>query len=163
MRTAKLHNDGRARSIRALHGAQSGLQGSAAPPDSSEPALSSNAQDVWWRLEDLFLRLASRIPVSVDEAAGVARIFLHGLAQVCDEATSELRRAAVDARTHAWEVNGVRRSFVKMIEPDGDDWICTLASLNQIERWPGGHQLSFEIRRFLVELGRRGFVDGRSW
>ena len=154
MRTAKLVADADARSVRTLR--RLGLS------DDSEPNYIGDPQDVWWRLEDLFLRIAAFVKVSVQFDAGGARIVLFGIMQLHDPKLKELRRAAQELRTYGWQTEEARGNFVKTLERQGPTLVCTLASPVQIERWPGGEQLCCDVQRFLVELGHRTLVHG-SW
>ena len=153
MRTAKLVADASARSVRALRGPNLGRD--------SMPSPGGEPQDVWSRLEDLFRRIAVMVPVSVQVDADGARIVLHGLLRVRHPALGELRHAAQEHLTYAWQTGDARGSFVKTLERRGPELVCTLVSPKRIERWPGGEQLCCNVRRFLVDLGRQRLVDGR--
>lgn len=154
MRTARLLVDGGARSVQALRGLDT----------SHEPVptlCNEEPQGVWWRLEDLFLRSAAVVPVSVHVDADGVRIVMHGIARRCEPGLDELRRAAQDVRTYAWQTDNARGSFARTLERHGSNLVCTLASPMHIERWPSGEPLACDMRRFLLELGARGLVGGR--
>lgn len=153
MRASKLLVDGSARSARALRGWGGGHESQPAP-DFCEP------RDAWWRLEDLFLRIAAIAAVSVHVDGDNVRIVVHGIARLREPRLDELRRAVRNLRTYAWQTDGARGSYVRTVERHGSDLVCTLVSRVQIERWPEGEQLYCEVQRFLIGLGRRRPVDG---
>lgn len=153
MRTAKLVGDSSARSVRALRGLNFGHD--------SIPSPGGEPQDVWSRLVDLFLRIAAVVPVSVRLDDDGDRIVVHGLMRLRDQGLGELRHAVQEHLSYAWQTDGVRGSFVKTLERQGPDLVCTLVRPMRIERWPGGEQLCCDVRGFLVDLGRRGLMDGR--
>lgn len=154
MRSAKLVADANARSVRSLR--RLGIS------EHSEPAYIGEPQDVWCRLEDLFLRIAAFVNVSVQFDAEGARIVLHGITHLHDPEFKELRHAAQELRTYGWQTDEARGSLVRTVERQELNLVCTLASPRQIERWPGGEQLCCDVQRFLVELGRRTLEHG-SW
>jgi len=96
--------------------------------------------EVWWGLEDLWIRLhrAGRLKVQ-----GADTLLLPSFRH---RATAdELGQAVFDVMRYGWRVGLARGSFVQTLHYDGDDLICTLAPTCAMANWPDG-QLLIHLR-----------------
>jgi len=131
-----------------------------APPRAAVP-IETGPQDAWWALEDLWSRLAMHCPVTVEREDNVHRVVIADFRPAWDGSIAALRMEVMDTNTYCWHAAGTHNEFVKLIEYRGDDLVCTLASLRQIESWPDGPDLVWQVKGFLMRLQRMS-RDGRA-
>jgi hypothetical protein len=112
-----------------------------------------SAQETWWALEDLWLRLAMHRRVTVETEDNGCCILVADFRKE-DEAVAALRPHVLDERTYRWHGDGSRGSFVPLLRYRGDDLVFTLITLRAIEAWPGGIDLVGQVRAFLLRLQR---------
>lgn len=118
------------------------------------------ATEVWWALEDLWIRAARCMAVTVQIRDPAIRIVVHRLRADWDSPAAELRGPLLDLDTYRWYQGGEEcghhagqgGSFVTLLEPDGADLVCTLTSLRVIEGWPDGGNLVSVVRETLLRL-----------
>ena len=137
----------------------SGTTGRLLPLD---PNLDLAAQDagaspveVWWALEDLWLRAAQCMAVTVELREPAMRIVVHRLRASWDNPAAALRRHLIDLDTYRWRQGGHHGqggSFVTLLEAEGEDLVCTLTPTRVIEGWPDGADLVCLVRAFLLRL-----------
>jgi hypothetical protein len=118
-------------------------------------SIKTSAQDAWWALEDLWLRVAMHCPIEVERDGDVHRVVIVGFRRAWDGPMASLRHAVMNADTYRWEAAGRHNEFVKLIDYRADDLVCTLATLRQIGSWPDGTDLVWQVKGFLLRL-RRG-------
>lgn len=124
-------------------------------PDFDEAAASASdvgPMEVWWALEDLWMRAARCMAVSVQIREPAIRIVIHGLRASWDGPAAELRRPLCDLDTYRWRQDDQSGSFVTLLEPDGTDLICTLTPMRVIEGWPEGSNLVSLVRESVLRL-----------
>ena len=118
-------------------------------PHTDLPA-GSSVQEVWWALEDLWLRLWALGLLRVERDRAGTAIVLAGLRRPGIE--GELRSAALDAQTYqAWQ-GGRWWPFVRTLEYRGDDLVCELTPAEVIAGWPDGDDLAWQVRGLLARL-----------
>jgi hypothetical protein len=108
--------------------------------------------EVWWALEDLLLRAAQCMAVTVDFRADAIRVVVHRLRASWDSPAAELRGPLIDLDTYRWSQGGQRGSYVSFLDVEGEDLVCTLTSARVIEGWPEGGDLVCLVRGFLLRL-----------
>ena len=111
-------------------------------------------QETWWALEDRWSRLAMCCPVSVERDGDIHRVVLAGFRHAHHGDTAALRSHVFDTETYAWRTAGQRGAFVRLLEYRGDDLVCTLTGLRRIDGWPDGAELVWQVKGFLLRLGR---------
>lgn len=124
-------------------------------PDFDEAAASTcdvGAMEVWWALEDLWIRAARCMAVSVQIREPAIRIVVHGLRANWDGPAAELRGPLLDLDTYRWHQGGRGGSFVTLLEPEGTDLVCTLTPMRVIEGWPEGGNLLSLVRESVLRL-----------
>lgn len=126
-----------------------------APPHARPLAarnLERPAQETWWAVEDLWLRLAMRTSVFVETEGDHPCVVVTDLAQAFDGAIGQLRRYVLDAATYAWRTEGNRGGFVTQFGYRGDDLVLTLSTLRVIKTWPDGPDLIWQVTGLLWRL-----------
>jgi hypothetical protein len=118
---------------------------------SDEASRECDPQELWWALEDLWLRLAQVSPVTVDTQE--PRITVHGLRHVAGP-LGELRTVAQDPQHHRCRCDERWLSFVRWIGFEGADLIVQLTPPAAIERWHEGAELAQQVRGFLLRLAQ---------
>jgi len=147
--------------LRQMPGDDPGMGGS--PPAPLRPLLIDGAgvelvesdrspQDVWYGVEDLWLRLAAELPVWADSDGPVWRVVLSGFRHARDASMADLRWRALDSNVFMWQLSGQRGAFVRLIAYDGNDLVYTLSPLTVIDRWPQGEDLGWQVRGLLARL-----------
>ena len=113
-------------------------------------------------LEDLWSRLAMHCPVRVEREGDTHHVVIEGFKRAGEGPVAALRRVVMDAATYRWRAAGRCGDFVQSIEYRGDDLVCTLASLRLIESWPEGPDLVWQVKGFLLRLGRSTDIGATS-
>lgn len=112
-------------------------------------------QEVWWAVEDLWLRLAALLPMSVHLEQGQLLLVVQAFRlAVCGE-VGDLRAAILDSETYTWRQQNERDAFVRLIEFRGDDLVYVLTPLNQMRRWSRGPDLVLQVQGLLAKLRAR--------
>lgn len=105
--------------------------------------------EVWWSLEDLWLRLhqVGRLQV-VDADTLVLPCWRHW------QADPALRAAVFDVDGYAWGSawRSDRGSFVRALDYDGDDLVCRLTPASDVQGWPDGASLVLLRAALFVRL-----------
>ncbi len=114
----------------------------------------SSPQETWWALEDLWSRLAMCCPVSVETHGDTQHVVLGRFRHAHHGDIASLRHHVFDTETYAWQASKQRGSFVRLLEYRGDDLVCTLTGLRRIDGWPDGSDLVWQVKGFLLRLGR---------
>jgi T5orf172 domain len=115
--------------------------------------------EAWWALEDLWLRAAQGMAVTVDLCGPVMRITVHRLRAGWDGPMAELRRPLLDLDTYRWRQDGQAGCFVSLLAPEGEDVVATLTPTRVIEGWPDGGDLVYLVRALLLRL--KEMINGR--
>jgi hypothetical protein len=123
-------------------------------PRSDGVSQQTGAQEVWWALEDLWARLATCCPVSVDGDGEVHQLVLVGFRHAREGDVAALRQHVFDTETYTWRAAGQRGEFVRLLEYRGDDLVCTLTTLRRIDAWPDGKELIWQVKGLLLRLQR---------
>jgi hypothetical protein len=113
-------------------------------------------QDVWYGVEDLWLRLAAALPVRAEAQGALWRVVVKDFRHAHDGQMHELRRSALDTDVFTWRSDGKRDAFVKLIAYEGDDLVFTMATMAAIERWPQGQDVSWQVQGLLARLRTQG-------
>lgn len=132
-----------------------------APPADAVP-IETGPQDCWWQLEDLWLRLAMHCRMSVEREGDVHTLVISGFMQDWARTgpVGALRMEVMDPSTYGWHAAGSSGAFLQWIDKRGDDLICRFVSLGQIESWPDGPDLVWQVKGFLLRLPRMA-IPGR--
>jgi hypothetical protein len=117
-------------------------------------------QEVWWALEDLWLRLAARNLIAIENNNGWT-IVMRRMRDAPNEA-DELRALVLDVQTYQSYVAGRRHSFVRTLAFRGEDLVCEFQDFNVIARWPEGEGLVWQVRGFLARLTALGCASARQ-
>jgi hypothetical protein len=104
-----------------------------------DPRPDIDPQEVIWRIEDVWLRLAVCVPVRVEVAPGCEDqpiLRLVGLSTAyLDE---DLARAALDPALYRWRLAGRSASFVEAIDVEDDDVLVRLTPMRVVRTWERG-------------------------
>ena len=129
------------------------LKAEAPPPDAAP--IETGPLDTWWALEDLWSRLATHCPVTVERDGDVHQIVIGGFKDLWEGPVGALRAPVMDCATYPWHAADRADDFVRLIAYRGSDLVCTMTSLRCIERWPEGADLVWQVKGFLLRLERR--------
>lgn len=113
-----------------------------------------SCEEVWWALEDLWLRLAACCAVSVEVQGDVYQLVLGGFRYANSGAVGALRPRVFDVETYTWRWASQRGEFVRLLEYRNDDLVCTLTPFRRIGAWAEGADLVCQVRALLVRLQR---------
>jgi hypothetical protein len=113
-----------------------------------------SCEEVWWALEDLWLRLAACCAVSVEVQGDVYQLVLGGFRYAISGAVGALRPRVFDVETYTWRWASQRGEFVRLLEYRNDDLVCTLTPFRRIGAWAEGADLVCQVRALLVRLQR---------
>jgi hypothetical protein len=108
--------------------------------------------DTWWAIEDLWTRLAGCMAIRVDNDGDVFRVVLPRFRRAGD--ALGLRMAVLDLDTYRWATSDGAGSFVSLVDYAGDDLVLQMPSIRQIERWPDGADMVWQVKGFLLRLRR---------
>ena len=117
-----------------------------------ESADGLGALEVWWALEDLWLRAAQCMAVTVELCGPDMKVVVHRLRASWDTAAAELRGPLIDLDTYRWSQGGASGSYVTFLHAEGEDLACTLTPARVIEGWPEGGDLVCLVRAFVLRL-----------
>jgi len=109
-------------------------------------------QDVWWFMEDLWLRLAAELPMRVLSEQGQVLVVVQGFRRAMSGAAGDMRAVVLDSDTYTWRQQGARDAFVRLIAFRGDDLVYVLTPLRQVQRWPRGPDLALQVQGLLAKL-----------
>jgi hypothetical protein len=126
------------------------LEGTALRGD--EASRECDPQELWWALEDLWLRLAQACPITVDTRE--PRITVHGLRRHVAGPLGELRAVALDPQRHRCRCDGHWLSFVRWIGFEGADLVVQLTPPAAVQRWHEGAELAQQMRGSLLRLAQ---------
>jgi hypothetical protein len=113
-------------------------------------------QDVWYGVEDLWLRLAAELPVRAEADGPLWRVVVQGFRHARDGRMPELRCRALDTEVFTWRVNGQCGAFVRLIAYEADDLVFTVSPLSAMERWPQAQGVGWQVRGLLARLRSTG-------
>ena len=130
------------------------VQAKAPPADAV--SIETGPQDCWWQLEDLWSRLAMHCRMTVECEGDVHTLVIEGFMQDWARAgpVGALRMSVMDPYTYGWHAASTKGAFLQWIDKRGDALICRFVSLRQIEEWPGGPDLVWQVKGFLLRLHR---------
>ncbi len=117
-------------------------------------------QDVWWRLEDLWLRLARHCAMRVEQEGANHSLVVGGFRHAQEGELDELRSAVFDDASYHWQQGGEHGALVALIAYRGDDLVFMLTPTTRIEAWPDGTEVAAMVQGFLSGLRLR---QGASW
>jgi hypothetical protein len=109
-------------------------------------------QDVWFGIEDLWLRLAALLPARVENQGGQWQLKFAGFRHTRDGAMAELRMRALDVRTFSWHLGAEQGAFVRLIAYEDDTLVFTVTSIPTIVRWPQGDDLGWQVKGFIARM-----------
>jgi hypothetical protein len=108
--------------------------------------------EVWWALEDLWLRTAQSRAVTVKAGNARHQIVIHRFRSDCEALTDELRWPLLNLDTYRWRQDECSGNFVTFLNYEDQDLVCTLSSFRVIEGWVDGADLVCLVRAFLLRL-----------
>ncbi len=108
--------------------------------------------EVWWRLEDLWLRLGQHAEVSLQEDGSACSLVITGGGLEAKAELGLLCAHAADPEGYAWRIGDRKGSFVQWIDRQGDDLVCQLSPCWCIESWPEGPEVAAMVQGFLAGL-----------
>lgn len=111
--------------------------------------------EVWWRLEDLWLRLALHMVLKLEEDDRGCRLVITGQRQASEGELGLLCSHAIDAGSYEWRVAHHSGSFAQKIDSEGEDLVCHLVPTCRIASWPEGHDTATLVQGFLGGLRQR--------
>lgn len=126
------------------------------------PQAEPELQALWSRAEDLWMKLALYVPVTVIEREGEdIQLIFHGLKQLADHPlVGPLRALALDTDQYQWWHDGQPWSLVQWINFAGTGLAVQLTSPLVIETWRigdfDGEALAWQVRAFVLRLRRQG-------
>lgn len=100
------------------------------------------ALDTWYRVEDLWLRLGTLLPLALESDRDQRCLHWLGLRRLAEPDTGLLRRHAAELNTYQWREAGQRRSLVKLMAWQQDDLLLDLMPTRQLQRWAEGNALA---------------------
>lgn len=96
------------------------------------------ALDTWYRVEDLWLRLGTLLPLAVQTDREQRCMHWLGLRRLVEPGTLLLRSHAVNLGTYEWREAGQRRCLVTLMDWAHDDLLLHLMPTRQLQRWSEG-------------------------
>jgi hypothetical protein len=130
-----------------------------APNEFEALPLERTALDAWYRTEDVWLRLGTLLPLTLDVAQEWRQLTWVGLRRLDSPGLTLLRSQAVNLDTYEWREGGRRCSLVSLLDWAGDDLLLDLTSSRQLKRWPEGDAVDGYLRAFLARHAR---IHGRE-
>ncbi|MBK7614631.1 MAG: hypothetical protein IPJ08_09200 [Burkholderiales bacterium] len=112
-------------------------------------------QDVWWRLEDLWLRLARHCTVRVEQDGDNHSLVVGGFRHAQGGEFDELRSAVFDDASYHWNLGGEHGALVALIAYRGDDLFFMLTPTARMATWPDGTEVAAMVQGFLSSLRLR--------
>lgn len=136
------------------------VQAKAPPTDAV--SIETGPQDCWWQLEDLWSRLAMHCRMTVEREGDVYTLVIEGFMQDWARTgpVGALRMTVMDPNTCGWHAASTKGAFLQWMDRRGDDLLCRFVSLRQIEEWPEGPDLVWQVKGFLLRLHRMA-IPGR--
>lgn len=131
-------------------------------PPADAVSIETGPQDCWWQLEDLWSRLAMHCRMTVVCEGDVHTLVIEGFMQDWARTgpVGALRMTVMDPNTYGWHAASTKGAFLQWIDKRGDALVCRFVSLRQIEEWPEGPDLVWQVKGFLLRLHRMA-VPGR--
>lgn len=121
------------------------------PADETPSALTEcGALDAWHRVEDLWRRLASVLPLVLVASREQRSLYWVNLRQLSGLGVTLLRAHAVNLDTYEWRQQGQRRCLVSLMDWEQDDLLLQLTPARQLQRWPEGDAVEGQLRAFLA-------------
>jgi hypothetical protein len=109
-------------------------------------------QDVWFEVEDLWLRLAALLPVRMEDRGGTCHLRFNQFRHATEGEMAELRFRALDVDTFTWRLGGESGAFVKLIAYEGDALVFTVTPIPTVVRWPQGDDLGWQVKGFISRM-----------
>jgi hypothetical protein len=109
-------------------------------------------QDVWFEVEDLWLRMAAVLPVRAEDRGGSCTLRFDGFRHAFGGEMAELRARALDVDRFSWRLEGERGSFVRLIAYEGDALVFTVTSIPTIVCWPQGDDLGWQVKGLVARM-----------
>lgn len=126
-------------------------------PDSTEPLatlpMEQSALDAWCRVEDLWLRLATLLPLKLITDREQRQLHWLGMKQLGSPGLTLLRSRALNLETYEWREEGQRRSLVTLMDWERSDLLLYLTPTRQLQRWAEGDAVDSFLRAFLARHG----------
>ena len=127
-----------------------------APDASEEPVtlpIEQSALDAWYRVEDLWLRLATLLPLMLVTDREQRQLHWQGKKQLNSPGLTLLRSRALNLETYEWREEGQRRSLVSLMDWERNDLLLYLTPTRQLQRWAEGDAVDSFLRAFLARYG----------
>lgn len=118
----------------------------------THPTADADPLEVWWALEDLWLRTTQRRPVTTRPGDPSPQIVIHGFKPGCGSMPDELHWPLINLDTYYWQQDGRAGHFVSLLSYEGSNLVCTLTSFRVMEGWAGGPDIVCLVRAFLLRL-----------
>lgn len=114
--------------------------------------LERSPQDVWFEVEDLWLRMAALLPVQAEDRGGACTLRFAGFRHALGGEMAELRARALDVETFSWRLEGERGAFVRLIAYEGDALVFTMTPIPTVVRWPQGDDLGWQVKGLVARM-----------
>jgi hypothetical protein len=112
--------------------------------------LEYSALDAWHRVEDLWLRLATLLPLRLVTEREQRQVQWLGMRRLDSPGVVLLRSRALNLETYEWREEGSRRSLVSLMDWERDDLLLQLTPTRQLQRWAEGDAVDGFLRAFLA-------------
>lgn len=109
-------------------------------------------QNVWFDVEDLWLRIAAVLPMRVVDLGGSWQLWFMNFRHARDPEFTELRQRALDVDTFTWHLADERGEFVRLIAYEGDALVFTVTPISSIVRWPQGDDLGWQVKGLISRM-----------
>ena len=122
----------------------------------------ASPQDVWWRLEDLWLRLARHCTVRVEQDGANHSLVVTGFRHAQGGELDELRSAVFDDASYLWQRGDEHCALVTHIAYRGDDLVFMLTPIIKIEAWPDGSDVAALVQGFVTGVRLKQAASWRA-
>lgn len=111
-------------------------------------------EEVFWQVEDVWLRLAACVPVSVETDPlyeDQSTLRFKGL--VACRVEELLEKAVLDPGLYRWRVGGRAGTFVEAVDVEDDDVLLRLTPMREIRRWEDGATHVWRVMGVVRQMG----------
>jgi T5orf172 domain len=134
-----------------------------APEANFTTPMPESALDAWYRVEDLWLRLARVLPLALHADREQRHLHWIGLRRLTDVGHLFLRSHVVDIETYGWRERDGRRSLVTLMDWEGDDLVLELVPSRTLKRWAEGDIVDQWLGGFLAGYALSPSLARAQW
>jgi len=117
-------------------------------------------EEVLWQIEDVWLRLAACVPVTVEtDPVYEDQSTLRFKGLVACGVEELLEKAVLDPGLYRWRAGGRAGTFVEAIDVEDDDVLVRLTPMRVVRRWEEGDSLVWRILSVLRQLRSVGWIS----